>query len=831
MDSKNTLPLQLLVNTNLDKGEKLLTDDGFNRLCIIGKSDNGRDGTIGLYTSIDEVARDYGVEASEYLIARNHFNQFVDGEVLIATADYASISRPPIVPPDEPEPEPEPDDGDFVLDYVAVNYEPIDVPPPEPIPPPYVEPDPEPEPEPAPACISNEVEFNTFRPDPIAMSSSDSVSVWAAIEIDGVDYIAGTRPIALEDFTEEVDLKGAGYSANKMLDTIFESLIESAPDVEAYINSHTNYPVTSFDFGKRFSGVDDSNKDDLVEVINSIGGQASNFRLDPIVIKIKVLPVDVLKSKITRGSRSVNLIDLFNKGKDFILQSCLAYDYTPPAIGSGCQMKEARFNTVNDTYFDYEYDVVVTAKIAVGEHVDVVSLPAKLTTDYKNDVYKNGIVNTGNKTLIELFKQFIKQNPDYDSVIKSRTNYLLSSHDFSRALGGIDGSNVDAFTAAMKSAGGQARNFKSVKTVITVDALSNDELIDVTNKSGGALVLDFTALFNMNSGIDLESCLKFDYEKPQHGSIGGSDGDGDDGFVWTPIVVPDPPATMNSPLTFTTINGNSSYGHNGINSFAAAFSLTVAYAPESNGNFVIRENGVIIFDNTQSSSLTTPKPLYGDYEQHHVIRSYIESNDGGDVTHTLVFGDRWQETYREEPILDVNGEETGENELITHPLLEGRTLTNHYTIEATAGGRFKAYFTIHQQVDPAGNPITIEVTNFGDMVHNVQFITGYHNVLIPSYLPPTLTNLDKMFMMANAFNDDISVWDMRYVRNIRSFFYQNPYFNRDLSKWCLSQFDPNNPDGVYGYTPFDDQYISLPSLLPEHYPRWGRCPDDEQSSN
>lgn len=826
MAIKPTLPLRLLVNTSLSSSDSLLANDAFKRLCIIGKSVNGRGTPAGLYKSLSEVARDYGVEASEYLIARNHFNQFDNGEVLIATADYASISRPPVIVPVDPEPEPEPDDGDFVFEYVAVNYEPIDREPDEPDSPIFVEPVlPYPEPEPI-TCISNNVDFNTFRVDSNA-AYADNISVWAAIEIDGVDYITGTKALSMVDFTDDVDADGAGYTANKVLDTLFENLIKQDPDVEYYINSHTNYPVTSFDFGKRFSGVDGSNKDDLIEVINSIGGNAKNFRAEPVTIKIKVLPDDVLKSKITRGSRPVNLIDLFNKGKDFILQSCLAYDYTPPIMGGMCQMKEADFNTVNDTYLEYPIDMSISAKINVDEFSAVVSLPAVTPLSLKTDVYNNGIVNTANRLLISLIKKFIKENPDYGPYIKARTNYLLSSHDFSRAFGGIDGNNKDAFIAGMQSAGGVARNFKSEKSAISVSALSAVDYGQLANITD--LIVDFTDLFNISTGIDLESCLKFDYENPKHGSAGGNGNDPDPDFVWSPIVVPSPPAvTTRTPLTFTTTNGNRTYDYDGVNSISAGFSLTVAYSPASNGNFVIKENGVIIFDNTMSSSLTTPKPLYGDYEQHHVIRSYIKGVDAGDITHTLVFGDRFYETYRDgDPIL-VDGEPSGEHQQIVHPLLDGRTFTNNYTIESTAGGPFKAWFTIHQEVDPTGYPLQLNVTNFGNSVNNVQFITGYHTLIVPDYLPPNMTNLDKMFMMAGGFNDDISMWDMRYVRNIRSFFYQNPFFNRDLSKWCLSQFDPNNPDSVYSYTPFNDQYISLPSLLPDYYPRWGRCPNDDE---
>lgn len=69
------LPLNMLINVSLEYEPKLLGRDSFNRLLIVGDTINARETATGIYTSIDGVKLDYGVEAPEYLIAKNYFQQ------------------------------------------------------------------------------------------------------------------------------------------------------------------------------------------------------------------------------------------------------------------------------------------------------------------------------------------------------------------------------------------------------------------------------------------------------------------------------------------------------------------------------------------------------------------------------------------------------------------------------------------------------------------------------------------------------------------------------------------------------------------------------------
>lgn len=84
-----TLPVYMLVNVNVAYQPPLLQPDVFGRGLIIGSSPNGRmapNQLYGIYSSIDAVKADYGVEANEYLIAKRYFEQVPrPKDVMIAT--------------------------------------------------------------------------------------------------------------------------------------------------------------------------------------------------------------------------------------------------------------------------------------------------------------------------------------------------------------------------------------------------------------------------------------------------------------------------------------------------------------------------------------------------------------------------------------------------------------------------------------------------------------------------------------------------------------------------------------------------------------------------
>ena len=76
-----------------------------------------------------------------------------------------------------------------------------------------------------------------------------------------------------------------------------------------------------------------------------------------------------------------------------------------------------------------------------------------------------------------------------------------------------------------------------------------------------------------------------------------------------------------------------------------------------------------------------------------------------------------------------------------------------------------------------------------------------------------VTNMSNMFYNAEAFNQNISNWDVSNVTNMSTMFFYAQAFNRDLSQWCVKNlfyprntFSPNSP------------------LTPENHPVWGTCP-------
>ena len=75
MQNKMTLPLRSFISVEAGFQSQLLSRSEFGRLCIIGSSANGRGTPYGVYSDINQVIADYGMEASEYYVAKRYFLQ------------------------------------------------------------------------------------------------------------------------------------------------------------------------------------------------------------------------------------------------------------------------------------------------------------------------------------------------------------------------------------------------------------------------------------------------------------------------------------------------------------------------------------------------------------------------------------------------------------------------------------------------------------------------------------------------------------------------------------------------------------------------------------
>lgn len=451
MSKFKALPLSLFINAAISNPDSLLDNKKFGRLCIIGKSDNGRGTPFGIYTNLAAVAADYGVEAGEYLQAKRFFSQVETGEILITTAEYASIIRPvKIEPIPDPEPE-EPDDEDFESEYISIGYEPLDPSPVYPLPP---DPEPEPikyshiynateyalfnaanvnlyingllasigdefvigdtltvkgdgyivtnvvygagenkktfdivdgvatatmtywdtgnfidiimtnellsvidftlvesievvEPEPElPACRASYANFNVA--DLSLIGGASELSFWTIAVVNGIEYRVGWSSMASDVFTGFIDENGAGLTANMLFASMMYELSKSYPIAGDYLATHTNLLASSFDYGKRLSGIDSTNKDDLKDTIEYIGGQASAFRSEPSVITFKDLTAGELAGKSSGGVKAINMLSMFNRAKDFLLNSCFAFDYNKPVEAMINVFSFSTFNAAPD---------------------------------------------------------------------------------------------------------------------------------------------------------------------------------------------------------------------------------------------------------------------------------------------------------------------------------------------------------------------------------------------------------------------------------------------------------------------------------------------------
>lgn len=54
-----------------------------------------------------------------------------------------------------------------------------------------------------------------------------------------------------------------------------------------------------------------------------------------------------------------------------------------------------------------------------------------------------------------------------------------------------------------------------------------------------------------------------------------------------------------------------------------------------------------------------------------------------------------------------------------------------------------------------------------------------------------------MFRGAESFNQDISNWDISYVRNMTKMFYDAKSFNQDLNKWDIDSEDRPKHENIF----------------------------------
>lgn len=84
---------------------------------------------------------------------------------------------------------------------------------------------------------------------------------------------------------------------------------------------------------------------------------------------------------------------------------------------------------------------------------------------------------------------------------------------------------------------------------------------------------------------------------------------------------------------------------------------------------------------------------------------------------------------------------------------------------------------------------------------------------VPQAIPHELVDINRLFIDAYLFNQDISMWDVSNVVNMNRMFEDAKSFNQDLSHWCVTNIasKPNNFD-------LDASQWTLPK------PVWGTCP-------
>ena len=78
-----------------------------------------------------------------------------------------------------------------------------------------------------------------------------------------------------------------------------------------------------------------------------------------------------------------------------------------------------------------------------------------------------------------------------------------------------------------------------------------------------------------------------------------------------------------------------------------------------------------------------------------------------------------------------------------------------------------------------------------------------------------VTSMKQMFINADAFNQDIGSWNVSNVTNMDEMFLAAASFNQDLSSWCVTNITSEPTD------------FSSSSLLTDaNKPVWGTCGSD-----
>lgn len=769
MSAKKSLLLRSIIDVNVQNADSLLSTKNFNRLCIIGKARNGRGTPAGLYKNAGEVAAHYGVEAGEYLLARRHFDQFENGEVLIVSSDYNSIYRPPPIKPEPPiEPEPEPDE-DFVNEYISVGYEPLDIEYFEPDEPIEVEPEPEPElPEVDTGCRSTAADFNVARID--SLYKYDDISLWVIIEIQGVNYPSRISAIDAYKFISMIKDKGPGFNANQIISALIGDLAVKYPGRIDYMLSHTNFALSSFDFGKRLTGIDFANKDDIKEAIEQTGGRAENFINKTQTIKFKNLSDNELMSKSGVDVEAINLLDVFNKGNDFELKSCMAFDYTPPVpdYDSLCRATSADFNTSRVRALRDAENISIWAVIEIDGVDYTVKFSSMPALDFVDLTEVGGSALTANQLMSTLIGDLLQQHPEQTDYITRHTNYLLSSFDFGKRLSGIDVLNRDDIQESIEYIGGQARNFVNDPVKIRFKRLSQPELN--FRADGDIKAFNYLDIFNKGDDFDLKSCMAFDFI---------------DMALPEPPVDPvePPPVEESTPMIWRTTNnnaGNAQYPY----IVDMAHELVVQNTNGTELTVQLYKNGQLILDTTEPYEQSA-ESVYTT-ESVNTVTMFIRNDIGADTSQL--------------------------------------TAINEYHLDIFADGVVSADFTVKPIgiSDPVMN--NLDILSFSNEIDEYSFSTAISSgenqadITLPTELPENVISIAGMMKSCPTFNQDISMWDVADVEAMDDFLGDNPVFNQDLSNWCV-ELITQAPDGWDVY--------NLPALAASHYPVWGTCPNGE----
>lgn len=107
---------------------------------------------------------------------------------------------------------------------------------------------------------------------------------------------------------------------------------------------------------------------------------------------------------------------------------------------------------------------------------------------------------------------------------------------------------------------------------------------------------------------------------------------------------------------------------------------------------------------------------------------------------------------------------------------------------------------------------------------------------VPTYLPTYVKNTSGMFNSA-VFNDDINMWDVSNVENMKGMFAYNSSFNKPLNLWNVrnvkdmkemfrgSVFNQDISGWCVPLITSEPSSFSGSALVEEHKPRWGTCPN------